>query len=152
MQPTFLNLIVSCFAYIHLATMTPILDFSLESRQAINCTDVAAPFNEACWGTLKVGDWLNNPTTGWNKTTPICTGSQDGAACCEPNEIWTTCFLRLAYGTSGRDCSEINPQYCSFSPDLSVHLDPKIVPQVRYVVENIYGTICDRKLSRKRSH
>lgn len=109
----------------------------LDKRYMINCTDPRTSFDIACWGQLDLSDWLNNPTTGWNKTTPICDATQDSAACCTPGEAWTTCFLRLAHGFGGADCTEINAQTCSL--DMTQNVSPVIGPQVHYVLKNIYG-------------
>ena len=110
----------------------------LEERYIINCTDPKAAFDVSCWGQLDLSDWLNNPTTGWNKTTPVCNATQDSATCCIPGEAWTTCFLRLGHGFGGADCTEINAQTCSL--DMSQNTPPDTTPQVHYVMKNIYGT------------
>ena len=71
-------------------------------------------------------------------TTPNCTEDSSGANCCKPDEPWSTCYLHLAHGVSGDDCSEINPQSCTW--DATLDVDPKIAAQVRYVMRNIYST------------
>ena len=109
----------------------------LEERYIINCTDPGAAFDVSCWGQLDLSDWLNNPTTGWNKTTQVCNETQDSAKCCIPGEAWTTCFLRLGHGFGGVDCTEINAQTCSL--DMSQKTPPETTAQVHYVMKNIYG-------------
>ena len=117
----------------------------LDERYIVNCTDPGAAFEVSCWGQLNLSDWLNNPTTGWNKTTPICGDTQDSAACCISGEAWTTCFLRLAHGFGGDDCSQINAQTCSL--DMTQSVSPVIWPQVHYVLKNIYGTYMEFEAS-----
>ena len=113
---------------------------SLAERQVVNCTDPQADFSEECWGMLNLTSWLQN----WNQTTRICSTvddgtDSDGSECCKPDQPWTTCFLHLAHGVAGSDCSEINAQPCSW--DAEVAVDPSIAPQVRYVMRNIYGML-----------
>ena len=114
----------------------------LEERQVYNCTDPQADFAEQCWSQLGLSDYLMNPTTGWNVTTPMCSTADDGtdsdgSNCCKPDQPWTTCYLHLAHGFAGDDCSTINTGSCSYDHTLAV--DPRIAPQVRYVMRNIYG-------------
>ena len=126
---------------VQLVAASPLPDPDLHARQGVNCSDLnpAASFDDSCWGVLDLSDWLSNPKTGWNATTPVCTDSEDGTNCCEPDEPWTTCFLRLAHGNSLYDCSQINVQSCADEGTLSPYLSPSIVPQTRYVMKNIYG-------------
>ena len=58
---------------------------SLASRE-INCVDPAAAFDSSCWDTLNVAKFLNDPVTGWKKTTPTCTPTDSGASCCHTGE------------------------------------------------------------------
>ena len=114
----------------------------LEPRQVVNCTDIHADFDESCWATLGLSDYLLDPITGWNVTTRVCSTTDDGtdsdgSDCCKPDQPWSTCYLHLAHGVAGSDCSEINAQMCSWDPTLAVA--PIIAPQVRYVMRNIYG-------------
>lgn len=118
----------------------PTRDPSVLSRQTIDCTDLSAPFHESCWATLDLENWLNNATTGWNETTKVCQGTgpgEDGSACCGPTEPWTTCFLRLAHGFPGDDCTVLNTGFCSY--DRSLAVNAAIAPEVAYIVNNIYG-------------
>ncbi|CAD6577221.1 MAG: hypothetical protein ASARMPREDX12_008269 [Alectoria sarmentosa] len=109
----------------------------LDLRQVVNCTDLEASFDSSCWNTLNLGEYLNDPEIGWNRTAAICTGDEDDSACCLPTEPWTTCYLRLAHGFPGTDCSEINAQDCSYDPSLAV--DPRIAPYVAYTMKTIYA-------------
>ena len=103
-----------------------------------NCTNLQAKFDPSCWYTLDLSDYLVHPTTGWIYTTPKCLGDDDGTGCCMEGEAWSTCYLRLAHGFDGDDCSEINTQSCSYDATLAV--DPRIAPEVHYIIKNIYGT------------
>ena len=128
---------LACVFAIPLAASLPLLNNHLEPR-LVNCSDLATSFDETCWNSLDLSDWLNNPTTGWNKTTPVCTAAQDDATCCVDGVPWTTCFLRLARGRADEDCSMINAQDCP--SNLSDRLGPNITAQAQYVMKNIYGS------------
>ena len=133
-------LLPSCVYLVYLLpsiVASPIPESLLQHRQTVNCTDLKADFDASCWMTLGLSDYLEYPETGWMYTTPKCSEGQSGANCCMPDVPWTTCYLHLAHGVSGADCSEINPQACSWDPTLDV--DPSIAPQVRYVMRNIYS-------------
>ena len=110
-----------------LAAASPLLN----QRQRSNCVNPAAVFSSSCWDTLDIPNYLNN----WIKTTPTC---EDGRSCCIADEPWSTCFLRLAHGVAGADCSEISSNTCSWDPTLAPDLPPAIKPQVTYVMRNIY--------------
>lgn len=100
------------------------------------CANPAAVFDSVCWTTLGIGDYLDNPTTGWNHTTPICS---DSTRCCLIDEAWSTCFLRLGRGIAGEDCTTMNDQTCKWGGEISPYLAPSIFGQVRYVMKSIYG-------------
>ncbi|KAL9128212.1 MAG: hypothetical protein Q9175_007570 [Cornicularia normoerica] len=117
---------------------SPLPKPDLDIRQVVNGTDLKASFDSSCWNTFNLEVNFNDPETGWNRTAAICTGDDVDAACCLPIEHWTTCYLRLAHGFPGTDCSEINAQDCSYVPRLAV--DPRIAPYVAYTVKTIYAT------------
>ena len=113
-----------------------------DRRDSINCTDLGADFFEECWTLLGLTDYLQDPVTGWNVTTPVCSNTedgtdQDGSNCCKEGVPWSTCYLHLAHGFAGDDCSTINTGSCSY--DATMAVDPSIAPKVRYVMRNIYG-------------
>lgn len=116
---------------------SPIPDSRLAARQRVDCNDTKTTFDESCWNILDISGYLNHPVTGWNHTVPICTSEDLDDTCCIATEPWTTCYLRLAHGTGGTDCSQINAQFCSYDPTLNV--DPRIQPYVAYTIKNIYG-------------
>lgn len=105
---------------------------TLEDRQIANCSDLYATPSASCWDQLKIPDYL----TGWKAKTPICTSTDDGSNCCKPNEAWSTCFLRLATGTTGSDCTTIAVGSCSNS-HVATSLSPDIVVQANYVVSTV---------------
>ena len=106
---------------------------NLHTRNTYNCTDLRADPSTLCWDELNISDYLDN----WNQTTPACEASGgDGSDCCNPQEPWTNCFLRLAYGSAGFDCTKFDPQSCTLQA-LRSDLDPRIAPKVGYVVRNI---------------
>lgn len=142
----FLSLVQSSstlYLFLSLSIILPFIDSSplpkpeLNIRQVINCTDLKASFDSSCWNTLDLEGYLNDPETGWNRTAPICTGDEDDSTCCLSTEPWTTCYLRLAHGFPGTDCSIINAQDCSYDPSLAV--DPRIAPYVAYTMKTIYA-------------
>ena len=126
--------VITNFIFLPLATPSPLdLPLNNQQHQSVNCSDLSEPFDESCWETLDLPGYLHN----WNQTVAICTKNE--TACCMPTEPWSTCFLRLAYGRPGSDCSEINTQFCSYDSTLKNGLDPDTAPRVQYVVKNIYG-------------
>ena len=102
-----------------------------------------AVYDTSCWNTLNMSSWLQN----WNATTSRCSGSADGSNCCgpsnNPNEPWSTCFLRLALSDSDYDCSQINLKSCSLEGFvLASRYNGSIdMPRYRYAVRNIYGEL-----------
>lgn len=130
-------LVVAASACLHSAAASPVYTDSnvgyLETRQAADCTNTRAASNAACWDILDLSDYL----AGWSRTTPTCEASGgDAADCCQPAEPWSTCFLRLAYGRPGSDCTQLQIQGCTLGL-LNPDLDPSIVSKVRYVVQSI---------------
>ena len=115
---------------------------SLKAR-SVNCSDLHAPTDSSCWQGLNLTAWLTN----WNQTTPTCNDDQDGANCCQVGEAWNKCFLRLARGSSGSDCTQINAQACTWSQYEYLAVDQDIAPQVFYVMTNIYSILCSPLIS-----
>lgn len=72
------------------------------SSSSPNCTDLSSSTGgtyASCWDSLGMNDWMFN----WIFTTKTC----------EPGEIWSTCFLRLAYGSAEYDCSTLGSLNCT---------------------------------------
>jgi len=67
------------------------------------CADVSKEMHPSCWDTLDMDEWMLN----WNKTTKTC----------QRDEIWSSCFLRLAFGETGVDCSMLGSLNCT-APEL----------------------------------
>lgn len=119
------------------ATALPTLDLPLEGR-AVSCTgDPSIPYDSSCYGTLGISAWLLN----WNQTTQRCSPAQNGSDCCgpngNPNEPWSTCFLRLSLANADYDCSQISIGSCSLEgvqPAKGVN----DTAQTRYVVRNLF--------------
>ena len=119
------------------ATALPTLDLPLESR-AVSCTgDPSIPYDSSCYGTLGISAWLLN----WNQTTQRCSPAQNGSDCCgpngNPNEPWSTCFLRLSLANADYDCSQISIGSClleGVQPAKGVN----DTAQTRYVVRNLF--------------
>lgn len=129
------SLAFAASTYLHFATASPVyMNSDINIRATYNCTNLRADPSTLCWTELGLSDYLAD----WNRTTPTCkaTNNDDGANCCTSDEPWTTCFLRLAYGTAGTDCSTINIQTCKLA-QLSPDLNSSIAPKVAYVVRNI---------------
>ena len=125
---------------IHLAGCSSIIQSrgssSLLSRQGINCYGLQAIPNSNCWEILNITDYLNDTTTGWAKTTPTCKAGSEDSNCCHSGEAWSTCFLRLAGGTTGAYCTAVDQGVCQGQFDFP-SLATSIRAQVRYVVGGI---------------
>ncbi|KAL6720225.1 hypothetical protein ACLMJK_002146 [Lecanora helva] len=124
--------------------MSAVSATTLVERDTYNCTDLNAVFDSRCWQELGLSGYLMDPETGWNHTVRVCSTAQnaennDGSDCCKPTEPWTTCYLRLAHGTPGQDCSQINSQFCSYQSHLDDDIRPDLKPQVQYIMKNIYA-------------
>lgn len=105
---------------------------TLENRQVADCSDLYAVHSASCWDDLNIPDYL----TSWKANTPNCSNGDDGSKCCKPNEAWSTCFLRLATGTTGSDCTTITGS-CSNNQIAASTLSPDIVMKASYVVLNV---------------
>ena len=107
-------------------------------ERSVNCSDLGAPANQACWQDLRLADWL----TEWKAKTPICTGAQTGSDCCLGYEPWSNCFLRLAHGSPDTVCAEIKLQSCTSAGVLrDLTVGSSIKPQVYYILRTIYCKI-----------
>ena len=98
----------------------------------LNCTDLSDTTGatySSCWDTLGMNQWM----VSWNYT----------AKPCKPGEMWSTCFLRLAYGSGGYDCSRLGSLNCT-APQLG---GPITDAQVFYGAYNIYGKCATHTLS-----
>ena len=123
----------ACYLFVGTTPISTDLDIgNLETRQATDCNDTSSDASITCWDELDLPSYI----LGWNLTTPTCADSDDGHDCCQTEEPWSKCFLRLAYGAPGYDCTRISSQSCSVT-QLSPSLDPSIASKVRYVVQNI---------------
>lgn len=120
-------------------------------QQTYNCTDPHAALDSRCWAELGMVDFLNHPKTGWNATTKTCDTSPDGVNCCRLNEAWSTCFMRLALGSPGNDCSQINIQTCSFQVPAAGQVDPTLKPKYEYALKAIFGKTSLQDLWREHS-
>ena len=121
-----------------IATASPLSNFVARQDFTIaSCASTAAVFDSRCWGLLNIPDYLNNPSSGWLKTTPTC---GDSTKCCIPEDDgWSTCYLRLALAKAGQDCTTLNDHVCTNMNAVSTALAPAIYPQARYVTQSIYG-------------
>ena len=89
-----------------------------------NCTDlggITGATYPSCWNSLGMFEWMME----WNSSTTTC----------KPQEIWSSCFLRLAYGSAGYDCSTLGSLNCT-APRLG---GPVTDPRIFYGAYNIYG-------------
>lgn len=109
-------------------------------KSKASCNDLTNELSSSCWNTLQIDDYL----TGWRKSIPDCAVSGGaGSDCCFfATEPWSTCFLRLATGSAGSDCSVLsqfscNPKLQSVQ-DLNSSLSPAIKAQVYYVTAAIF--------------
>lgn len=89
-----------------------------------NCTDlsgITGATYPSCWNSLGMFEWMMK----WNSSTTAC----------KPEEIWSSCFLRLAYGSDGYDCSTLGSLNCT-APRLG---GPVTDPRIFYGAYNIYA-------------
>lgn len=96
-----------------------------KSTSTPNCTDLSnstGAVYPSCWDILGMDEWMFE----WNSATMTCKGE----------EIWSTCFLRLAYGSAGYDCSTLGNLKC-VAPQLG---GPVTDARVFYGAFSIYGT------------
>ena len=92
-----------------------------------NCTNlgsITGATYPSCWNSLGMFEWMMK----WNTSTTTC----------KPQEIWSSCFLRLAYGSAGYDCSTLGSLNCTV-PRLG---GPVTDPHIFYGAYNIYGRQC----------
>ncbi len=111
----------------------------ISSRQWVNCEDDLTNYDSSCWNTLDLSNYLPH----WVTTTPPCNGDaadprMDGSGCCNPEEAWAKCFLRLARGSNDQDCSVVDDQKCASDIKLAPELIVSTHHQVRYVEKNIH--------------
>ena len=79
--------------------------------------------------------WMRN----W--TVSASPNATDGAAArCREHELWSTCFLRLGLGVTGRDCSMIDTGGENSTCPMPELGGPPRSPQMFYGVWNLYGT------------
>ncbi len=134
-----LNLIfglLACFSTLSAAVPSPLIGSRQAANQLSQCRNTPAVFNETCWDGLNMTTWLNE----WS--LPTC-NSSDVANCCRETENWSKCFLRVATGVDLFNCTQFNTGACAQTPTtLSNSLDKKNVPEVWYVVKNIFGMVC----------
>lgn len=132
-KPTYLSLVPALVAATLVAS-SPIATSHYQRRQVVNCTDPDAITSGSCWEELHLAEYITN----WNKERPICTTidgtPEDGATCCAFNEVWSTCFIRLAMGNHGYNCININEGTC---PNFQV--GASTAPEVRYILGTMYS-------------
>ena len=106
------------------AQTSPVASTSTSNSSGPNCTDLSSSTgatHPSCWDTLGMFEWMFNWSLS-NKT-------------CEQGEIWSTCFLRLAYGGARYECATLGSENCT-APELG---GPVTDPRVFYGAFNIYG-------------
>ena len=96
------------------ATAQPLPDLA-------TCADVSSQIYPSCWDTLGMDDWIVN----WNKVTTTC----------NKGEMWSSCFMRLAFGETGHDCSTLGSLNCT-APELG---QTPTEAHAFYGAYNIYG-------------
>ena len=107
----------------------------------VDCEAVTTGLSPPCWGELDMDAWMRNWTVS---ASPNATDGAAAAAAarCREDEVWSTCFLRLGQGVTGRDCSMIDTggenSTCPM-PELGV--GPPYSPQMFYGVWNLYGNL-----------
>ncbi|KAL8976881.1 MAG: hypothetical protein Q9205_007208 [Flavoplaca limonia] len=99
--------------------------------------DMSTPYNETCWNTLKVAEYI----VKWEQEVTKC--PQGNNTCiqtgCKSNEPWSSCFLRLATGTPDYNCTQINIGHCTLEGFPLKDPNSLDMPQNRYVVRNLFA-------------
>ena len=120
----------------------PSLNVDVDARSA------AAPLNQTCWSSLHCLGSLKQ----WSADTQTCgqnygqSGYSNASLCCLSSEPWSTCFLRMAKGSAGSSCFEID-SYKYEAAGLSDTLAQGQIAQAtqHYLVYNIYGMATSRQ-------
>ncbi|KAL8849323.1 MAG: hypothetical protein Q9221_005674 [Calogaya cf. arnoldii] len=110
---------------------SPLCSYSPESCPKIctdTCFNLTAPLSEDCYQMMNVGEYLI--------TWPL-------SNMCEVGELWSMCYIRLATGKSGVDCTNLDSPSCDVEivKALMPNVDASIAPLVRYVIasmQNVY--------------
>ena len=105
--------------------------------EIFRCTDLSAVYDSDCWEALGLTNWLSS----WKRLGCNSSLGADKSNCCELDEEWSTCFMRVAIGgDNGYNYTKINNAFCKFnSQPLSPSLEDAIRPHVHYIVKNIFG-------------
>lgn len=118
-------------------TALTLFSFSFASSlppHTVNCEVVTTGLSPSCWNELNMNSWMRN----WlASTSSNATGT--GTAQCQPQELWSTCFLRLSLGFTGRNCSTIDTNGENSTCVMPTLGDPPHDPRMFYGVWNIYG-------------
>lgn len=115
-----------------------ISDTFLEERSQSVGANCSSPMNiqATCWSQLQISKYLLQ----WVKAHQTCKTGGGVTDCCIAGETWSTCFLRLAYGSRyaayGMNCTEFNG--CQ-EPPLAPSLPDGITIQQFYVLNGIYA-------------
>ena len=126
---------------------TPISRSQSEKRSI--CTgSAAAVYDESCFGELKLGNFLKE----WEKK-PRCGPDSDGSDCCgppkNPQEWWSTCFLRLSTQNADYSCQQVNIGSCGLE-GVVLKVPEDVRPQHRYIVRNIFGEFTFHEIMSRR--
>ena len=96
-------------------------------------------YDESCFDQLKVSDWLKT----WEKNTPRCGPNDDTSKCCgtpkNPDEWWSTCFLRLHTTKASYNCQNVAASTCGLDSAVISNFDDDSRPKIRYLVWTIYS-------------
>ena len=136
-KPSFAVTLGLVYAFLPLSAAAP-APFLQRRIVTGECQSAPQVFNETCWDSLNLTSWLSE----WS--LPTC-ASGEFENCCRPTDNWSNCFLRVATGVDLFNCTQFNTGDCAQTPtSLSNSLDPAIVPEVWYVVKNIFGKAVHR--------
>lgn len=108
---------------------------AVQSRASVPGCGVNDDFDVSCWQKLDLTNWLKE--WKYNVCDPD-NENENKANCCNAAWEWSTCFLKLGIKT-GYNCTTISQDTCAFSPQMrDIDLPQSILPQVRYVLLNIF--------------
>ena len=114
-------------------------DGRLEARKAVDCNSLNAKFDLSCWEILGVSDFLHKWIDDHKcKDGTISTREVVSSGCCDKDDPWSSCFLRLEKGERGYDCTNVNPQLCSWDARQIDTTGPDAARK-SYVLRGIYS-------------
>ena len=120
-------------------------DIYLEERSQLIGANCSSPANisATCWNQLEIPTYL----TQWAAAHPTCNTAANETDCCNSEEPWSECFIRLAYAFDSSRYAEYGLDCTGFAgcrepplaPPLAPSLPSGLTIQEFYVLNSIYA-------------